>query len=458
MRLRVLAALSLAGVAVLSTAAACGGSGSDKNTVTVAYEQSTDANNKVMANFMAGVKTQFEKANPGKKVKLVPIVASENDYYTKLDLMMRSPRTAPDVVYEDTFLINSDIKAGYLRPLDSYVSKWSDWSQFQDSSKKAVTAQDGHVYGVPDGTDTRGIWYDKRVFAKAGLPSNWQPKNWNDLLKAARQIKAKVPGVTPMNLVTGKANGEATTMQGFEMLLYGTDDQLYNPQQKKWVVGSQGFKDSLNFTHTVYSEGLGPKPSQAVDPNNGTTVWTEWFPAGKIGFAIDGSWNNSNFLSTGPKPWTDWSKDLGWTAMPTENGQGTGKVSMSGGWSWALTHNGGNADLGFKFIQTAQTKDNAVKYDNAAQNIAVRKDVAADSSYASSQPTTKFFTDLVQYTYYRPALPEYPKISTAIQDAMETVTTSSSSGSVSQAASTYDSAVKDAVGSGSTTTTSGSKQ
>jgi multiple sugar transport system substrate-binding protein len=457
MRFRQVAALAIAGATVLSTAVACS-SGSDPNTIKIAYERSTDAGNRVMDNYLAGVKKQFEKANPGKTVDLIPIQAAENDYYTKVDLMMRSPRTAPDIVYEDTFLINSDIKAGYLRPLDSYVKNWSDWSQYQPRAKTAVSGQDGHVYGVPDGTDTRGIWYNKDVFAKAGLPTNWHPTSWNDLLKAARQIKAKEPGVTPMNLVTGKANGEAATMQGFEMLLYGTDDQLYNPQQKKWVVGSKGFKDALNFTHTVYSEGLGPSPSQAVDPNNGTTVWTQLFPEAKIGFAIDGSWNSSTFLSTGSKPWPQWSKKMGWTAMPTENGQGAGKVSLSGGWSWALTRNGSNQSLAFKFIKTLQTEKNAAKYDEVAQNIAVRKDVAADPGYANSQPTTKFFTDLVKYTYYRPALPVYPKISTAIQDAMETVTTSSSAGSVASAASTYDSAVKDAVGSSGTTTVSGSKQ
>ena len=33
--------------------------------------------------------------------------------------MNRSASTAPDVLYEDTFLIKSDAEAGYLAPLDS---------------------------------------------------------------------------------------------------------------------------------------------------------------------------------------------------------------------------------------------------------------------------------------------------------------------------------------------------
>ena len=95
MRFRQVAALAIAGAAVLSTAVACS-SGSDPNTIKIAYERSTDAGNRVMDNYLAGVKKQFEKANPGKTVDLIPIQASENDYYTKVDLMMRSPRTAPE--------------------------------------------------------------------------------------------------------------------------------------------------------------------------------------------------------------------------------------------------------------------------------------------------------------------------------------------------------------------------
>ncbi len=451
MRLRLLAAVSVTG-ALLLPLAACGSSGDSKNEIKIAYQRATDNNSRVMDNFLGSVKKQFEKANPGKKVTLVPIQATENDYYTKLELMMKSPRTAPDLAYEDTFLINSDIKANVLRPLDSNVSSWDQWGQFQDSAKEAVKGQDGKVYGVPDGTDTRGVWYNKKVFAKAGLPANWQPKSWNDLLSAARQIKKKAPGVTPMSIYTGKANGEASSMQGFEMLLYGTNDQLYNPQQKKWVVGSKGFQDSMNFLKTVYSQGLGPKPSQALDANIGTNIATDWFPNDKIGFSIDGSWLANTWISTGAKPWSDWTKTMGWTAMPTQDGQGAGRTSMSGGWSWSITRNAKNPDLAWKFIEAMQTEKNAVKYDNAAQNIAVRKDVAADPSYLNSAPTVKFFTELVADTHYRPAFAEYPKVSTALQEQMEAVTT----GSASPAAATgaYDSAVKGIVG-GATTKDSG---
>ncbi|MEE1666229.1 extracellular solute-binding protein [Streptomyces sp. NPDC003631] len=427
------------------TLTACGsGSGSDPDTVKISFKQSTDNSIHVMDDYLAGIKKQFEKENPGKKVELVPIKAPDSEYYTKLQQMLRSPKTAPDLVYEDTFLINSDITSGYLKPLDPYLAKWKDWDQFIDTAKAAAKAEDGKTYGVPDGTDTRGLWFDKGIFEKAGLPADWQPKTWDDVLAAARTVKEKVPGVTPLNVYTGKPAGEAATMQGFEMLLYGTgdgtSDPLYDKGTKKWVAGGQGFKDALGFVHTVYQEKLGTDVSQALDPNIQTIVRGELLPKGKLAIDLDGSWLPQDWLQGSGHEWPEWSKELGLAYMPTQHGQAPGKVSMSGGWTWSIPAKAGNPDLAFKFIRTMQTKANAQKWYIANSGIAVRKDVASDPAYVKAQPGIKFFTDLVSSTHYRPAYPAYPKVSTAIQEAMESVTTGDAS--VDKAASDYDEALK----------------
>ncbi|MFE9880970.1 extracellular solute-binding protein [Streptomyces sp. NPDC005784] len=437
----------LATLLAATTLTACGsGSGSDPDTVKVSYKQSTDNSIRVMDTYLGEMKKQFEKANPGKKVELVPIKAPDSEYYTKLQQMLRSPKTAPDLVYEDTFLINSDITSGYLKPLDPYLDKWSDWGRFIDTAKAAAKAQDGKTYGVPDGTDTRGLWFDKGVFAKAGLPADWQPKTWDDILTAARTIKKKVPGVTPLNVYTGKPAGEAATMQGFEMLLYGTGDgtadPLYDTASKKWVADSQGFKDALTFVETVYKEKLGPDVTDALDPNFATSVRGELLPKGRLGIDLDGSWLPQDWLKGSGHEWLEWSHKLGLAHMPTQHGQAPGKVSMSGGWTWSIPSKASNPDLAFKFVETMQTKANAQKWYIANSGIAVRDDVAADPAYVKAQPGIKFFTDLVASTHYRPAYPAYPRVSTAIQEAMESVTTGDSS--VDKAASAYDEELKTA--------------
>jgi multiple sugar transport system substrate-binding protein len=428
----------------LSGATACSSSSSDSSakTITVAYQKFGAFIQ--LDDQMKKIKAEYEKAHAGYTVKLVPIQASENDYYTKLSLMNRAPSTAPDVMYEDTFLVNTDIKAGFLAPLDEYLGKWADWGQFTETSKSAAKALDGKTYGVPMGTDTRALWYNKNLFAKAGLPVPWAPKTWDDVLSAARTIKAKLPGVTPFNVYSGKGAGEGATMQGFEMLLYGTKHTLYDDSSKKWITSSPGFVDSLNFIKTVYGEKLGPDPQDALDPNFGTQLTGNLLPNGKLAIDLDGSWQSSNWTGTGTKPWPQWSTVLGQAPMPTQNGEAPGSTSMSGGWVLSVGSHSKDKQAAFDYVALSLNKENSTAYDIAAGQIAERADVAADPAYIKANPTLKFFTDLVKVTHFRPAYPDYPHVSDAIQVAMEAVMTGQLTPQAATAA--YADQVKAAVG------------
>jgi multiple sugar transport system substrate-binding protein len=441
-RYTTIAVSALAALSLTATACSSSSGGGSSKTVTVAYQKFGAFIQ--LDQQLQKVKKEYEAAHPGYTVKLEPIEASENDYYTKLSLMNRSANTAPDVMYEDTFLVNTDIQAGFLAPIDDYLAKWQDWSQFSATSKSAAKALDGKTYGVPMGTDTRALWYNQDLFKKAGIAVPWQPKTWDDVLAAARTIKAKEPGVTPLNVYSGKGAGEGATMQGFEMLLYGTTNTLYDDNSKKWITSSPGFLNSLNFVKTVYSEKLGPTPQDALNPNFGTSVSNDLLPGGKLAIDLDGSWLAGTWLTTGAKPWAQWSTVMGEAAMPTQDGSQPGSTSMSGGWVLSVGAHAKNKQAAFDFVTTMLNKDNALAYDVAASQIAERADVAADPKYTSANPTAKFFTDLVNVTHFRPAYADYPRISDAIQVAMEAVMTNQQS--PQQAMDAYASTVSSAVG------------
>ena len=367
-----IAPVTVAALALSLGACGSGGGGSDDGTIKVAYQKF--GNFTQADELFKDVKVEYEKANPDITIELVPIEAQQNDYFTKLALMNRSPSTAPDVMYEDTYMIKSDVEAGYLQPLDDYLAEWDEWDQFVDSAKEAGAGDDGKTYGVSMGTDTRGLWFNKDVLKKAGLPEDWAPSSWDDILEAARAIKESDPDVIPFNMYSGKPQGEAAVMQGFEMLLYGTGDTLY--EDGKWVVGSEGFVDSLDFITTVFTEGLAPTPQQALDTNIGNTVQAEWLPDGKVGIALDGSWVAGNWLESGVAPWPEWSEKMGTAAMPTQDGADPGAVSMSGGWTLAMGSGTKNPDAAFEFISMALNRENSLWFDVANSQIAVRTDVA----------------------------------------------------------------------------------
>jgi multiple sugar transport system substrate-binding protein len=435
-----------ASLIALSGCSAGGSTGAQSKTIKVAYE---DFGSNVINAYMENVKKGFEANNEGVTVQLVPIKAAENDYYTKLSLMNRSASTAPDVLYEDTFLIKSDAAAGYLAPLDSYVSKWPDWSQFYDNAKSAGQGEDGKVYGVSLGTDTRALWYNKDILKKAGVPVPWKPKTWAEVLDAAKAVKANVPGVTPINVFSGKAAGEATSMQGMEMLLYGTKDTLYDTSSGKWVTGSKGFTDALGVVKDIYQGGLGLSPEVTSNANYATLVATDLLPKGKLAIDLDGSWMSLNWLKTGGAPWAQWNDVMGETPMPTQDGAKPGSTSLSGGWTLSVGSKSTAKDLAWKFVSTALNKNNSLAFDIAETQIPVRKDVGTDPKYTGSNPTSAFFSSLVAVTHFRPATTDYQKISNEIQVATEAVM--SGQASPSAAAKAYDTAVVGIVGKDKTT-------
>jgi multiple sugar transport system substrate-binding protein len=75
--------------------------------------------------------------------------------------------------------------------------------------------------------------------------------------------------------------------------------------------------------------------------------------------------------------------------------------------------------------------------------------VSKAPSYQKANSQTPIFTEVVGVTQYRPAYPEYPKISNQIQVAMESVMSGQQSPADAQKA--YDDAVKSIVGPDKTT-------
>jgi multiple sugar transport system substrate-binding protein len=378
-------------------------------------------------------------------VKMAPITASEGDYFSKIALQLKSGDNCPDVVCEDTFMIASDANAGYLTALDNRVSGWSDWtgSSFYDSLKKGAQGADGKTYGVPFCTDTRGLWYNKDLFKKAGLDENWSPKTWDDVLSTARTLKKKLPDVVPFWMNSGKATGEATSMQTYEMLLYGTGERLLN-SDNKWIIKSQGITDSLNFIQTIYNEKLGPPLSKVLNGQAGNTEARQYFPQGKLAIALDGSWISSNWMKGGQAEWSGYDKTMGFTAMPTKDGSNGGTITLAGGWTLAIPTKAKSPDAAWEFIKVAANKENMLWVDINGGNITARTDVAADSQYTST-PFNDIATNFLKTAQFRPKDDKYSSVSTCIQTMVESVVSGTK---VADAVQKYGEDVTRVVGSG----------
>lgn len=447
------------GTAMAATlVAGCGGSGnsssaSDTQTsdgakkLVITYADSGDTGKDgYMYNWIMDTYNNWDKKDDV-EIELQPVVANDSDYFTKIQTQMQDPATSPDIFFEDTFQLNTDVAAGYVTDLSDYVSGWDEWdSTFIEALKEGTKGSDGKTYAVPVSTDVRGLWYNKDVFEQAGLGRDWQPESWQDILDACAAIKANCEDdVVPIWFACSNTEAEATSMNTFEMLFYGTGETLVDESTGVWNVSGQGITDSLNFIKTCKDEGYIGTLSEVFDASDWEYA-NKYMSTGKLGMYLNGSWGYADYKSTGSYPMEGYTDDtlsdaLGFAQMPKQNGDGY--ITMSGGWSWAIANNSDQKDDSFAFIEELMKSDNYIKYLTGSGNLATKSGMDQYDDYKSKLYVNEA-TAMSETANFRPHNENYSKVSSYIYEMVDTIVRNDTA--IDSALADFQSSVKTVVG------------
>jgi multiple sugar transport system substrate-binding protein len=277
--------------------------------------------------------------------------ADDEDYKTTVALDL-STGGGPDVIGGfDGIWVGEFAQAGYIQPLDEIhpdASAWDGWGHIPDAVQENMSFE-GQRYGIPGGTDGRVIYYNTELFADAGLPEDWQPTSWAEILDAARALQ-QLDGVVPLQLNGGTAMGEATTMQGFLPLLVGTGVLIYDEDAGTWQGESAQIQQVLEFYAAVYGEEELGDPllqQEAAGRDNSFLMFSE----GEIGMLIEGDYLWRSVINPGSDlaPMENRDDVIGWAMIPAvEPGAGVNGqdfVSMSGGGGRVLNPNSANPEI-----------------------------------------------------------------------------------------------------------------
>ncbi|MGI5233557.1 extracellular solute-binding protein [Actinoallomurus sp. CA-142502] len=391
--------------------------------------------------------TAMEKAK-GKKVtvRFEGTGVDDAPYKQKTALDLKTGGGA-DLINIDGIWVGEFAQAGYVKPLNEVVGAQVDrWDGLQQipGPVQNIMAFDGKRYGLPSGTDGRVVFYNKQLFAKAGLPADWQPKSWDDILAAGRKLKS-LSGVTPIQLNAGTAMTEATTMQGVLPLLVGTGHEIY--ENGRWLGDTAPIRSVLDLYRQVYTSGLGD-PRLQQNPQ-GRDESFQRFSKNKVGILLESDyfWRSVVNPKGGIDPMPDRDKDVGYTLIPAQfPGKGIraqNAVSMSGGSGWVINPHTRNASLVWDLLSFMGSHD-AVKDEvqRSAVGISPRQDVNAE--LLGGDPLLNFIsTKVLPITDVRPGLAAYPQVSTALQKATGDVVAGDS---VDKAVKTYQQNLTQAVG------------
>lgn len=377
--------------------------GTVSGTINVSYPDEAGLKPKYVEQAAAAVKGQF----PGADVKIDLQKVGDDDYYTKLLLALDSG-TGPDVFHVGGSSIGELADAGYIEPLDGYVSQWADWSQYPDAVKSGVTYQKS-VWAIPYGLDMRWLYYRKDVLQKAGLAADWQPANVQGILDAANAVKtANEANVLPYALYAGPAGSSGTADHAFVPLLWAYGGELQDANGK-WIGDSPATRKVMAYYQKAY-DGLSPK--EILTSTKPWTAMREKLGNGGLALLFEGGWVYGGWVS---KDKAATEQNIGYLLHPTESG-GPSFTIGGPGTCWYISARSANKQGAWEFIKAMNSAEIVGKLNAEDPHPVARKDAADVAEFKASKYNVDA-TAALEKAKFVPPDPGYSKVIGAIQKA-----------------------------------------
>ena len=324
---------ALSAVAILATAsvlAACGGgdssgsggdSGGDGTTLTWWHNSNSDPGKA----YYQKVADDFEAANPGVTIEISAL--AHEDMLTRLDAAFQTGDT-PDVYMErGGGELASHVEAGLTKDISEDAAEEIE----KIGGSVAGWQVDGKTYALPYSVGVVGFWYNKDLFAQAGITT--PPATMAEFNDAV--AKLKTAGIQPVSVGAGD-KWPAAHYYYYTALRECSEDVLTE------AVSSKDFSDPC-FTKAgadlealiatdPFNEGFLATPAQT-----GPASASGLLASGQVAMELAGHWEPGVMQGL-----TEDKKGLGektgWFPFPTvEGGQGDPAAALGGGDAWACS-------------------------------------------------------------------------------------------------------------------------
>lgn len=207
-------------------------------------------------------------------------------------------------------------KAGRLLDLTPILSELGLKDKFMNLNEFTV---DGKIYGLPRAGYVEGIFYNKKMFADAGVQV---PKTWDEFLKVCEAIKAK--GITPIAMAGGAGDGWVINMLANTLFV-----RLGGPQiQEGFAAGKTKWTDAPVVE--AFKKLAELKQKGYIDKNVIATKYSDGqakFYTGQAAMLFDGSWAAGGIMGKNSTV----AADASFFNFPNMGGPGDDMIN--GGWS-----------------------------------------------------------------------------------------------------------------------------
>ena len=383
---------------------ACGGGGDD----------STDAEGNTVVKIMFHVDKSstegqayqkrvnaFNAANKDRQIKATPIFKARttgaSGYETEL-LNNQIEGTLADIITFDAPNTAAYAKSGLLYNISSLISA-EEQANFYSLNK-----YEGKLYGLPIQESSAGFFYNKKIFAQAGINvSGYTAENpWTfDQFKAVcAQLKNNGKTAVDMRLDAHRdetapyllypfiyaAGGSFTDSTGYMATGYYNSDAT--------AKGFQFIKDLIDAGYTSYAIGA-----------------TDFF-TGKVGMYLSSGWTIPD-LDNKYKEYFASRDDWGLLPYPKD----VKAASATGSWSYAITNNHHTDKTAtIELLKWMTSAESSKAITDATGMIPARKDV--NSNFAPGSPEYTLLKQLEISGTQRPVTVAYPTFSTTFNQVI----------------------------------------
>jgi ABC-type glycerol-3-phosphate transport system substrate-binding protein len=310
-----------------------------------------------------------------------------------------------DIVYVHPSWFGEFAKAGYLAPIDSYLSdaKRNPPGFSAASYLPNVLEQgkyNGKQYCLPDFVSTVVVGYRTDLFKAAGIDA---PKTVDDVLAAAAKLNGK-DGAAGI-VMPGKATGAVSDV--FGSLLTAQGNWWYNADGTKGTLDDTAAGNALDFY--TKAAAYAPKGMLNMAVDDAATVAAQ----GKSAIVVD----TTPSLSALEDPAK--SSTVGkWSYVPLAF-----SADKPGGeliyWNWCIAANSKNKDAAYSFLQYYTDTAQQAKVAVAAGTLGATKSFYTDSSVTSKLPFLPAVNSALSNSNPQPSLATWPAIQNTIETSIQ---------------------------------------
>lgn len=307
-------------------------------------------------NYFEEMVADYNDTNPDSAVRLQRVTGEETDV-AQLMTAVRGG-SGPDVYLLDRFTVAQRAEAGLLQPLGEFMEQDGGTDQFADQYIDFAWAEaqfDGEAYALPTDTDTRALYYNKKMLEDAGVDlSEFDPANGPITLDRITEISEQVNktddsgAYTEMGFVPWYDQGWHYTW-GFDF-----GGSFYDPDQCQVTPTDAEVQEAFEFLYD-YAAQFDPKKVQAFLSTNAQCtgpLTCEAIPPAqhpfitqKLAMNVTGNW----FIKTIGEYAPDLDYDV--TYIPTPPDRADQPSTWAGGWSVVIPEGAQNPEGAWDFMQ-----------------------------------------------------------------------------------------------------------